>query len=270
MSTRLSLAHYAEGFQRCITLLCVNGAKPSYSLSIHIATIITLCKFGRKCLSQRDAYLKLTLSDCLKSVLVILLQHGLHSNHCSLKCKREVEGDSGNLLVELVKLTQFIRAPSDFDFIHEWVLTSLQWGANPDIEPYPSDSIICHSQSSIYLKTKGTQPVNQYMYQIQDIVPLFEGGHAENLLQLFYNVMDHNALYQCLGNAKFMSRFDPTSNRVPSRIFLKMISKLMSQPRSMKQIARVAIYKAIDRKMNLRVKHLPIPHSLQEYLVNVE
>jgi hypothetical protein len=210
------------------------------------------------------------MSDFLKSVLAILLQHGLDSNHCSLRSRREVEGDSGNLLVELVKLARFIRAPSDFDFIHGWVLTSLQWGANPDIEPYPSDSIICHSQRSIYLKTKGSQPVNQYMYHIQDVAPLFEGGHAENLLKLFYYSMDHNALYQCLGNAKFMSRFDPTSNRVPSTIFLKMISKLMSQPRSLKQIARVTIYKSIDRQLNLRVDKLPLPRALKDYLTNVE
>ena len=143
----------------------------------------------------------------------------------------------------------------------------LQWGTDPDIEPYPSDHVICHSQSSIFLKPKGSQPVNQYINEIQDINSILDGGYAEQLLMLFCNTMDHHALYQCLGTAKFMSRFDP--NSAPTGKFLKLINKLSSQPRSLRQIARVAISKAMNRKLT-NVNQLPLPVPLQNYIRNVE
>lgn len=259
---------YSDGFLRCISLLCRHMANPSCNLTVHIAVVTCLAKLGQKCLSQRDSSIKGDVSLLLKNTLAELFQNGLRSNHCSMMRKRSVEGASGNVLVEMVKLAQYMRQPSDLDFIYDWVLTSLQFGANPDIEPYPSDPIICHSQSNIFLKPKGTQPVNQFMYEIQDLRQLFEGGYVEKLLFLFYNSMDHRPLYCCLNSAKVMSRFDP--NRSPTFSFIQMISALSSQPRSLRQIARVAIYKAIDRQLNLRVQHLPLPMAMKTYLTELQ
>ena len=265
------LQYHTDGFLACLCLLCETGARPSLTLPTHIAIVTTLSKFGQKCMQYPGTLeVKQTMSSFLKQVLAVLLQHGLHSNYCSMIRKREVEGGSGNVLIELVKLSQYIRHPSDLLWIHDWILTCLQWGANPDIEPYPGDPIICTSQSSIYLKPKGTQPVNQYMYQIQDFSQLFVGGYALKLLQLFYNSMDHEALYQCLNAAKFMSRFDPNSTKTPSSGFIKMVNTLASQPRTLMQNARVAIYIALERQLNLRVQHLPLPNPLKRYLTNVE
>ena len=69
----------------------------------------------------------------------------------------QVDGASGNVLLEMVRLARLARSPSDLEIIHSWVLTMLQGSANPDLEPYPSTPIICHSQSSIFLQPKGTQ-----------------------------------------------------------------------------------------------------------------
>jgi hypothetical protein len=206
----------------------------------------------------------------IKEVLALLLAQGLDCNHCTLIRRKEQTVGSGNLLIELVKLAQHIRQPSDFSFIYDWVLIAMQWGADPDIEPYPSDPIICHSQSSIYLKPKSTQPVNQFMYQIQDFVSLFEGGHAEKLLMLFYNAMDHEALYNCLNTAKFMSRFDPTSTKMPSHGFIRLINSLGSQPRSLQQMSRVVIYKAMNRQLMSHTQHLPLPRPLQNYIIDIQ
>ena len=259
------IATYAAGYLRCITTLCNYGAKPSYSPHTHIAMVTTLFKFGQKCLAERDPTIQQNMSEFVQDVLASLLQHGLDSNHCSSGLQKH---RTGNILTEMVRLCGHIRHPADLVHIHQWVLTALQWGANPDMEPYPSDPIIVQSQSSIFLKPKGSQPVHHYMYHIQDINSLFEGGHAERLLLLFYNSMDHVPLYQCLSAAKIMSRFDP--DRTPTYGFMKMVSGLSSQPRSLKQIARVTIYKAMHRQLMVRTHDLPLPGALQRYIVNVE
>lgn len=260
-------AHMVElrdGYVSCISLLCNHGAHPSCSLPTHIGVVCTLSKYGEKCLRQRARDVQEGMSEFVQEVLACLLQHGLDSNHCSRLAKQS----TGNILTEMVKLSAHIRYPADLTYVYRWVLTALQWGANPDVEPYPSDSIIVHSQSSIFLKAKGTQPVHQYMYQIQDFNQIFDGGHAEQLLMLFYNSMDHKPLYQCLCSAKIMSRFDP--DRTPTYSFIKMVSGLASQPRSLQQIARVAIYKALQRQLKPAVASLPLPFALKQYLVNIE
>ena len=262
------IARCVDGFVRCLTLLCDSGCHPSCNITTHMAIVTLLSQCGQKCLSQRSDGAKSMMSEFLKRTLAVLLRHGLNSNHCTMMRKRNIEGGSGNVLIEMVKLAQFVRVPADMLFIHDWVLTSLQWGANPDVEPYPSDSVICQSQSNIFLKPKATQPVTQYMYEIQDFRQIFDGGYCEKLLALFYQSMDHNALFNCLSTAKFMARFDP--DRSPSSNFIRMINSLSSQPRTLKQMTRVAIYKAIDRQLNVRVGELPLPKALQQYLVNVE
>ncbi len=258
---------YRSGIMKCLSLLCESGACPSRTLVSHINIVTLLSKIGHKCLLIRQPALQESMSKLFQDILALLLKHGLESNHCSKRKQPAIEGASGNILLELVKLAQYIRQPSDLLLIHDWVLTLLQFGANPDIEPYPTDPIICHSQSSIFLKPKGSQAVNQYMYEIQDFNQIFEGGYARKLLMLFYNSMDHEALYQCMSTVKFLSHFDP--NQAPTGKFLELINSLSSQPRSLKQIARVAIYKSLDRQLNLRVRHLPLPKSVKDDLVCV-
>lgn len=263
------VTHYNTGYLKCLGVLLGSKAQPSLNLHNHLNVVAIMTKYGHRCLQIRDPAIQDSVSDVLKSVLTLLLRYGLNSNHSTQGRKTKyLECTSGNILLETVKLAAFIRQPSDLLRVHSWVLTLLQGGADPDVEPYPSDPIICHSQGSIFLKPKGTQAVNQYMYDIQDFSQIFDGGLAEMLLMLFFNTMDHDALYQCMNTAKFLSRFDP--NRAPSGRFLQLIHHLSSQPRSLKQVARVAIYKAIDRQLSQRVPELPLPISLRTYLLDIE
>ena len=262
-----SLSRIGGRLVDCMRLLCENGARPSSKLKVHIATLTCLTKLGQKCLTLRSEDAKQHVSDFICQVIALLLQHGFNSNYSSFIRKSRAEGASGNILFELVKLVQHIRRPSDLLFIHSWVLTALQWGANPDIEPFPSDPVIYQSHSSIFLKNNGTQAVNAYMYEIQDFNQLFEGGFAESLLTLFINSMDHGALYQGLNAAKVMSRYDAV--RSPTFSFLQLVNSFASQPRSLRQMARVAIYKALDRQLQVRVPRLPLPKLVQNYLINI-
>lgn len=266
---------YRCGLLRCLRLLCLHGAHPSHTQVTHATVVVFLARYGHLCLTQRDDDMRQEMSSFLEELLQLLLQRGLDSNHSvigsTFGTRRDSDARTGNVLVELVKLAQFVRAPCDLVHLHRWVLTCLQWGANPDVEPYPSDNIICHSQSNIFLKTKGSQPVNQYMYHIQDLIqPLEGGGEARRVLMLFYNSMGHRALYQCLNAATFMSRFDPECDRMPSRVFTQVVKKLSSRPRSLKQNARVAIYRALGRQLCFGVAQLPLPNQLKSYLLDVE
>ena len=263
-----SLLALDGGFLRCVSLMCKSGAMPSMLTTTHLSVICSMTRFCQRCLSQRNQQVRDVMGEFFKSLLSLLLKHGLNSNYCSKERQRDIAGSSGNLLIELVGLAQYIRQPSDLDYLHDWVLTALKWGANPDVEPYPSESIICHSQSSIFLKPKATQPFNRYMYEIQDVQQIFEGGHAVKLLMLFYNSMDHEPLYHCMHSAKFMSRFDP--NRSPSVKFIRMVNSFSSRPRSLRQISRVAIYKAINRDLMHKITQLPLPPLLKKYLSDIE
>ena len=259
---------YTNELLSCIKLLCDHGANPSFSLQTHINMVSVLGKFGHCTLTEEKEHLKLHMVDFVSNLIELLLKHGLNPNYCTNQREPHLEGGRGNMLVELVRLVHYIRDPVDMNHVHRWLLTCLQWGANPDIEPYPSDPIICHSQSSIYLKPKSTQAVNHYMYEIQDLNTLLESGRARHMLSLFYHSMDHDALFQCLNSAKIMSRFNP--NKQPSSKFIKMLNSLSCRPRSLQQISRIAIYKAIDRQLILKVPQLPLPNPMKRYLLNVE
>ena len=263
-----SLASMGDGLVECMRLLCERGAQPSAQLKVHIATLTCLTKLGQKCLTQRNDDVKTQMSAFICRVVALLLQHGFNSNYSSFIRKSRAEGASGNILFEFVKMVQHIRKASDLLLIHSWVLTALQWGANPDIEPFPSDPVIYQSHSSIFLKNNGTQPVNAYMYEIQDFSQLFEGGFAESLLTLFINSMDHAALYQGLNSAKVMSRYDAV--RCPTFSFLQLVDSFASQPRSLKKMCRVVVYKALDRQLKVRVPQLPLPKLMQDYLINID
>ena len=166
------------GFLDCLQLLCSHGAGPSCSLNTHAEIILCLTRYGHRCLLQPDDETRNAMSAFFQQILTTLLRHGLNSNYRSNEFRRGLDSRSGNILVELVRLAQHVRSPDHLVHIYDWVLTCLQCGANPDVEPYPSDHIICHSQSSIFLKAKNSQPVNQYMYQIQDLIQPLEGRRA--------------------------------------------------------------------------------------------
>ena len=262
------LASHQCGLLECLRLVLEAGARPSRTLANHINVVTFLSKLGHKCLCLRDHHPQRAMADFLQAAMALLLKHGLESNHCSRRKTPQLEGASGNVLLEMVKLARLARQPDDLELVHGWVLTLLQGGANPDIEPYPSDPIICQSQSSIFLQPKGTQAVNHYMCDLADFRSLLDTPQAERLLLLFYHSMDHEALYQCMNTAKFLSRFDP--NRAPSGHFLNLITDLSTQPRSLAQIARVTIYKSLNRQLDPKVRQLPLPTATKQYLLNVE
>ena len=67
---------------------------------------------------------------------------------------------------EFVRLSSHATSAMEFEAMSKWIRTLLQWGADPDLEPYPSEPIICHCQSSIFLKKLGTQPLCHLIHEV--------------------------------------------------------------------------------------------------------
>ncbi|XP_074642929.1 uncharacterized protein LOC141900095 [Tubulanus polymorphus] len=263
------LSVHSHQFLKMIDILCLHGAQTNFILGNNGGTCVTLVTAlaeGCLCYSSPDytEEIKMRNANFICDLLALLLKHGMNPNYSTHRRRPYLQGGIGNALVEFVQLTHNITKPSDLLYIHQWVLTLLQNGANPDIEPYSSEPTICHSQSSIFLRHNKTQAVSHYMHQIKDISVVFNESYAEQLLNLFYNSMDHSAMYQCLNTAK--ARFDCLNNTN----FVDLLQKMSSQPRSLKQSARVAIYKALNRNLVGNVEKLELPKTLQSYLLNIE
>lgn len=270
------LVHQGDAILRAITLLLGNGARCNFISEDHKTCCSLLADLAKKILQnptrrragEQDSDIKQKYCHFVNDILIMFLKHGLNPNYTTTKKSPHLSGGSGNALIEFVRLTIYASTGDDFQMILVWLKTLFQWGADPDIEAYPSDPIICHSQSSIFLKKQSTQALSHYIYEVKELQAIFENGHAEELLMLFYMSMDHKVLYDCLTTACFMTRFHPLG--ATGQNFLSMLNRMTEQPRTLKQMARVAIYKAVDRKLSTSVEQLPLPTALKQYLLNIE
>jgi len=270
------LVQASQDLLEAVRLLLKNGAKCNFISEDQKTCCSLLADLAKKILQnsqgdrqvERDASVRQRYAQLVNEILVIFLQYGLNPNYTTTKKSPHMCGGSGNGLIEFVRITIHARNSEDFEMAHMWLRTLLQWGANPDLEPYPSDPIICHSQSSIFLRKQSTQPVSHYIHELKELQAIFEKGHAEELLYLFYNTMDHKILFECLSTASFMARLHPMGDM--GQKFLTVLNTMTEQPRSLKQTARVAIYKALGRKLKPGVDQLPLPNAVKRYLVDIE
>jgi ankyrin repeat protein len=263
------LPQYADGFLECLGVLCKHGADTNFVVGHSGGLCVSmLTALGESCICYTapgyTVEMKKDNAMFVNKVLNLLLSYGLNPNYSSRRRRPYLQGGNGNALVEFVQLTRCVTSVYDLRYIFMWVKTLLQRGADPDIEPYPADPTIIHCQSSIFLRHNKTQAVNHYMHQIKDLSALLGDHYILKLLLLFYSSMDHNIVYQSLNMAK--SKFD---NQKCER-FYHILNRLSSQPRSLKQNARIAVYKALDRKLVGRVEKLDIPFILKEYLLEIE
>ncbi|KAL8559460.1 hypothetical protein ACOMHN_037124 [Nucella lapillus] len=244
------------------------------------ATLVAM--ICRRCFTEHSLRLdppaQVSFAGFTNDLLRLLLRNGLDPNHRTQRSSPFPRGGTGNALIEFVRLSELVRTSGEFELIQAWMVTLLQWGADPDLEPYQSEPIICHSQSSIFLKRQGTQPVRLYLQKARERQSSPSEGAGEvmkgvcALLQLFYNAMDHKALYDCLHSTRGMTRFqllDPHSVRASrSDSFISTVHSMAESPRTLKQIARVSVYKALNRRVVERTDCLPIPWAVKQYLLD--
>ncbi|GFR57803.1 ankyrin repeat and SOCS box protein, partial [Elysia marginata] len=173
-----------EAVLRCFTILLEGGAQPNFTDSTGKASAYTLISaICRRCLESQNPddsisgeegeesnvpsreKLRDQFASLINGVLATMLKHGLDPNLVSTKVAQHLWGGHGNGLIELVRLAGMASTNREFEHIGLWLQTMLQYGADPDLEPYPSEPIICHCQSSIFLKKLGTQPICHYVHE---------------------------------------------------------------------------------------------------------
>lgn len=88
------------------------------------------------------------------------------------------------------------------------------------------------------------------------------------IIHLFYLTMEHEPLYNCL---KSLHNFYVA--QVPSKKteqLIALISQLYRKPRSLKQLSRMAIYEAMNRRLAQNVNRLNLPGPLKDYVLQFE
>ncbi|XP_061167495.1 uncharacterized protein LOC133176390 [Saccostrea echinata] len=268
----VELCNQAEGVVSSLCTLLKYGAKVNFQTNNGFTCSTILAKFAARHftipVSEDSKMLREEFSNLVCEVLRAHFMHGLNPNVLTNAKHPYLKGGMGNAIIEFVHLSKLAKCPSDFVVIRRWLTVILQWGGDPDVEPYQSEPIICHSQSSIFLRHQGTQPVSHYIHEMKDEDALYRDGYAEELLMLFYHSMSHKELCECLNSARSMTRFHPMG--AVGKKLLQILSSMSESPRSLMEISRVVIYKSIDRQLAVKVPHLPIPNSMKKYLLEIQ
>lgn len=252
------LTHTMKVFYlNCVRLLCKHGANPNCSSRSTLTPLHVLVFTASEYITLSGDE-KTQAFAFIQQLLIVLLQHGLDPNV-------RFSQRTSHTLLSLMDMVQNARSASDLDFVYDLTCTLLQYGANPNVNICTTEPVICHSQSSVYLK----KPSNQVLYfYVQLILQkeelLCDGQHRfERLIWLYYYAMNHRELYGCL---KIL--YTQTS-LVPMRhILSSLLRHLYMQPRTLKQIARVSIYSALKCRTAQNVGKLPLPAPIKEYIIN--
>lgn len=95
----------------------------------------------------------------IRQLLVILLQHGLDPN---VRFSQRTQ----HILLSLMDMVMNARSPADLDHVYALTLTLLQYRADPNVHIATTEPMICHSQSSVFLK-KSSHQVLYYYVQVR-------------------------------------------------------------------------------------------------------
>lgn len=129
---------------------------PMHVLVFTAGEYVTLNREGDK----RSAF------SFIRQLLTVLLQHGLDPN-------ARFSQRTQHILLALLDLVQNARLPSDLEHVQALTRALLVHGADPDVQISSAEPVICHSQSSVFLKKASSQvgflrhqpPLSQYSTQ---------------------------------------------------------------------------------------------------------
>lgn len=89
-----------------------------------------------------------------------------------------------------------------------------------------------------------------------------------DIITLLYLCMDHGPLFSCL--KVIFTALHSGIISVRGTALLNVIRELHATPRSLKQISRISIYRALKRCPGVHANKLPLPPALKDYLLNFE
>lgn len=233
---------------------------------------------------------KRTNFDFIKNILLLLLQHGLD-------CNKTYQ----HILQAVMDMVQNVRTCQDMECIYELTLTLIQYGADPNIvlssKTTPGIAIFSSEIASYgealggggaggggggaaaalgdntfrnSFRTNSRYLLFYYIILItkKEFILNDPQSTYTRIIHLFYLTMEHEPLYNCL---KSLHNFYVA--QVPHKKteqLIALISTLYRRPRSLKQLARMAIYEAMNRKLAQNVNRLNLPGPLKDYVLQFE
>uniref|UniRef100_T1J3V8 SOCS box domain-containing protein n=1 Tax=Strigamia maritima TaxID=126957 RepID=T1J3V8_STRMM len=254
------LTHTMKVFYlNCVRLLCKHGANPNCSSRTNLTPLHVLIFTASEYIMLNRTEEKANAFAFIQQLLVILLQHGLDPN---VRFSQRTQ----HVLLALMDMVQNARSPSDLDYVYNLSVTLLQYGADPNVNISTTEPMICHSQSSVYLK-KPPNTVPYYYVQLitrrDELLLLDSEQHFAKLLWLYYLSMDHRTVYSTLSILVRQSTLVTMKS-----VLSTLLKRLHTHPRTLKQICRTCIYDSISRKTAQNLNKLPLPSSLKEYVLN--
>ncbi|GAB6032671.1 hypothetical protein CHUAL_011547 [Chamberlinius hualienensis] len=243
-------------YLNCVRLLCKNGANPNCS-SRSTLTPLHVLVFTASEYMTLSGEEKIQAFQFIQQLLVVLLQHGLDPNV-------RFSQRTSHTLLSLMDMVQNARSSLDLDHVYDLTSTLLLYGANPNLNICTSEPLICHSQSSVFLKKPSNQVLYFYVQLIinKEKLLMDQNKRFERIIWLYYFAMDHKELYHCLKILYTQTTLAPMRQALSS-----VIRHLYTHPRTLKQIARVTIYKSMGRKFAPYMNKLNLPGPLKEYLL---
>ncbi|MCL4137445.1 UNVERIFIED_CONTAM: hypothetical protein GTU68_038601, partial [Idotea baltica] len=247
-------------YLNCVRILCKHGANPNCSSRSNLTPLHVLMFTASETISLNREEEKSGAFSFLKQLLIILLQHGLNPN---VRFSQRTQ----HILLSLMDMVQNARIASDLNHVYDLTMTLLQYGADPNINISTTEPMICHSQSSVFLKKSSNQVFYYYVQLLirKEELLIDPEQRFARLLNLYYMAMDHKTLHQCLKILYTQTSLVPMKKQLANTL-----RDFYTRPRSLKQICRVVIYNAVGKKTALNTNKLPLPAPLKDYILNFQ
>lgn len=289
----------------CIRILLQHGANPNCSYRanltpLHVLVFTVSENFTLNCDAQ-----KRTNFDFIKNILLLLLQHGLDCNQTYQHILQAVMDMVQNVRTcpDMQCIYELTLALMQYGADPNIVLSSkstpastifsieianygeglCHGGANGSPDDTTSngagavDANACSRQAALgdnsfrnSFRTNSRYILFYYIFLItkKEFILNDPDLTFTRIIHLFFLTMQHDPLYNCL---KSLHNFYVA--QVPSKKteqLISLISSLYRKPRSLKQLARIAIYEAVNRKLAQNINRLNLPGPLKEYVLHFE
>ncbi|EDV95543.1 GH15721 [Drosophila grimshawi] len=254
-------------YMNCIRILLQHGANLNCSYRANLKPLHVLVFTVSENLTVNCDAQKRTNFDFIKNILLLLLQHGLD-------CNKTYQ----HILQAVMDMVPHVRTCQDMECIYELTLTLIQYGADPNIvlssKLTPGIAIFSTAlgdntfRNSFRISSRYLLFYYIVLITTKEFILNDPQLTYTRIIHLFYLTMEHEPLFNCL---KSLHNFYVA--QVPSKKteqLIALISTLYRRPRSLKQLARRAIYEAMNRKLAQNVNRLNLPGPLKEYVLQFE
>ncbi|XP_014681922.1 PREDICTED: ankyrin-3-like [Priapulus caudatus] len=248
-----------SGFSSCVEVLCKHGADANIAQNGQFTTLNILIFVASDIIHNTTVPLAKDRSfKFINDMLELLLMHGLDPN---LRFSKRTQ----HALLSLMDMVHNALTPDDLVYVYQLTATLLRFGSDPNIDISTTEPMICHSQSSVFLKKSSGQVLYYYVQILARNDHLLCGHAYLKLLYLYFYAMSHRELWNSLRILNAQTALIPTNQELTI-----VLHELSTTPRTLKQNARIAIYEALRYRLVPRVSQLPLPTLLKNYLLNFE